>query len=151
MKLLSKSMLLALLCLTMAAGFAQQKADIRPKLFATLPESIKVDDASLKSAFSFFPGQKVSISLANDFVFTGVVISNEVKYSNLQNIIIRSSALNNAMLSLSKIVNSDNSISYTGRVISNNSFDGYEIKRTSAGQYNLKKFENAKIFQDCSY
>lgn len=151
MKLLSKPMLLILLCLSTAAVYSQQKVDSRPKLFAALPATMKVNDASLKDAFTFFPGQKVSIALSNNFVFTGEVISNEVKYSNLQNIIIRSATLNNALLSLSKTINTDKTISYTGRIISNNAFDGYEIKRSIAGDYNMQKFETGKIFQDCSY
>ncbi|MBS1495257.1 MAG: hypothetical protein JSU03_01395 [Bacteroidetes bacterium] len=150
MKLLSKPMLLLLFCLSSAAVFSQ-KIDTRQKLFASLPETMKVSDASLIKAFSFFPGQKVSIALSNSLVFNGEVISNEVKYSNLQNIIIRSQQLNNALLSISKMINADKSITYTGRIISNNAFDGYVIKRNIAGQYNMQKVETGKIFQDCSY
>lgn len=146
-----KPVLLLLLCLTTAISFAQQKPDSRPKLFAALPETIKVNDAALQNAFTLFEGQNASIVLANNLIFSGVVISNEVKYNNLQNIIIKSALLNNALLSLSKIKNPDNSITYTGRIINSKAFDGFEIKRNEDGQYNLHKFETAQILQDCSY
>ena len=146
-----KPLLLLLLCLTTAISFSQQKPDSRPKLFAALPETIKVNDAALQNAFTLFEGQNASIVLANNLIFSGVVISNEVKYNNLQNIIIKSALLNNALLSLSKIKNPDNSITYTGRIINSKAFDGFEIKRNEDGQYNLHKFETAQILQDCSY
>lgn len=146
-----KPVLLLLLCLTTAISFAQQKPDSRPKIFAALPETIKVNDAALQNAFTLFEGQNASIVLANNLIFSGVVISNEVKYNNLQNIIIKSALLNNALLSLSKIKNPDNSITYTGRIINSKAFDGFEIKRNEDGQYNLHKFETAQILQDCSY
>ncbi|MEP6711944.1 MAG: hypothetical protein ABJA37_06000 [Ferruginibacter sp.] len=151
MNTLSKPLLILMLCLTTAVGYSQQKADTRPKLFASLPENIKVNDAVLKNAFTFFAGQDASIVLANNFIFSGTVITNEVKYSNLQNIIIRSASLNNSLLSISKIINADNSISYTGRIINNKAFDGFEIKRGEDGQYSLEKFETGRILQDCSY
>ncbi len=146
-----KPVLLLLLCLTTAISFAQQKPDSRPKIFAALPETIKVNGAALQNAFTLFEGQNASIALANNLIFSGVVISNEVKYNNLQNIIIKSALLNNALLSLSKIKNPDNSITYTGRIINSKAFDGFEIKRNEDGQYNLHKFETAQILQDCSY
>ena len=151
MKIPNKPMLVLLLCLTTAASYSQQKPDARPKLFAALPQTIKVNDAALKNAFNFFEGQTVTITLADNLIFSGIVISNEVKYSNLQNIIIRSAVLNNALLSLSKIINTDKTISYTGRIINNKAFDGFEIKRNTEGQYSLQKFDNGNIFQDCSY
>ena len=151
MNTLSKPLLMLVLCLATAVSYSQQRPDARPKLFAALPENIQVNKLALQDAFSFFEGQNATITLANNLVFSGVVISNEVKYSNLQNIIIKSASLNNALLSLSKIINPDKSITYTGRIINNKAFDGFEIKRNEVGEYSLQKFETGRILQDCSY
>jgi hypothetical protein len=151
MKMLSNALLVLLLCLTTAVSYAQPKPDTRPKLFASLPETIAVNKNALKSVFTFFPGQKVTINLANNLAVTGEVLSNEVKYSNLQNVIIKASNLNNALVSISKIINADKSISYAGRIISTKAYDGYAIKQNLGGDYSLEKFETANIFQDCSF
>ena len=100
-----KPVLLLLLCILTAISYAQQKPDTRPKLFAALSETIKVNDTALQNAFTLFEGQNASIVLANNLTFSGVVISNEVKYNNLQSVIIKSVLLNNTLLSLSKIKN----------------------------------------------
>ncbi|MEO6537889.1 MAG: hypothetical protein ABIT07_08810 [Ferruginibacter sp.] len=151
MKTPGKILLILLLCVSATVSYGQQKIDPRPKLFNDLPEIMKANDAALANAFNYFEGQNVSVALSNTLTFSGVVLSNEVKYSNLQNIIIKSAVLNNALLSLSKIINEDKSITYTGRILNNKAFDGFEIVKDETGQYNLQKFENSKILVDCNY
>jgi hypothetical protein len=150
MKLPSKPLLMLLLCLSTAAGYAQQTTPSRTTLFARFPQKIEVATDVFKNAFTATEGSNVSLSLGAGLVFNGIVLSNERKYGNLQNIVIRSAEYNNSLFSISKITNADNSISYVGRILNNNAADGYEIKK-AADSYSLQKFETGRILQDCHY
>jgi hypothetical protein len=44
----------------------------------------------------------------------------------------------------------DKTIAYVGRIFSEGSADGYQIKRASDGSYSLQKFEAAVLKQDCA-
>ena len=142
-------LLALLLCLTTAASYSQ--TDNRPKIFQNLPETIALTEASLQYAFTASEGQDINLPLSSIFSFPGKVLSNLVKYHNLQSITIRSAVYDNAILHLSKIINDDNTISYVGRIMNERAYDGYEIKRKADGSYNLVKFETGLVMQDCSF
>lgn len=144
-----KTLLMLLLCLTTAVSYSQ--ADSRPKIFQNFPESFTVNEPFFQNIFQATDGQDVSLPLSTSFNFPGKVLSNEFKYSNLQSITIKSSIFDNAILHLSKITNEDNSITYVGRIINDRAFDGYEIRRSTDGTYSFKKFETAKVMQDCNF
>lgn len=142
-------MLALLLCLTTAATYAQ--ADARPKIFQNFPETMDVSASTFQNLFSTQDGDDVSLNLAGTFNFPGKVISNSVKYSNLQTIVIISPQFNNAIFNISKITNADNTISYEGRIINERAFDGYELKQNADGTYTMKKFEMGKVLQPCNF
>lgn len=137
-----------LLILSAATGYSQENS--HPKLFSHLPDEIALSTSTLRDAFSSRDGETVSLPLSSNFNFSGVVISNQVKYHNLRSIIIKSPAFSNSLFHLSQITNEDNSISYVGRIINTNAFDGYEIRKNAAGNYAFRKFETKKILQDCN-
>jgi len=147
MNQLSKGLLGLLLCLTTAISYAQP-ADINPYKFSKLPEESIISPSTLAAAFQYQTGEKVSIPLSDQFIFEGVVISNEQKYDNLQNIILRSE--DHVMLSISKQTEKGKRVSYTGRVIGKDIADGFSIQR-SADVYLLKKFSKENILQDCTF
>lgn len=151
MKLPSKSLLMLLLCLSTAAGYSQQTVANKTRLFAATPDKIDIASELFPKIMTFSVGTKVTFPLGNGVTFNGIVLSNEMKYSNLQSMTIRSAELNNSFFSLSKITNPDNSISYVGRIINNNALDGYQVKKAETGSYRLEKFESDRILQDCSY
>ncbi|WP_255156013.1 hypothetical protein [Ferruginibacter sp. HRS2-29] len=140
-----------LLCLSTAVGFSQQNVAAKTRLFATLPDRIDLNSDVFKNVMTLAEGAAIAIPMGDGYTFQGIVLSNEIKYSNLQSVTIRSANLDNSFFSISKITNADNSISYTGRIMNNNALDGYEIKKAEAGNYKLQKFETARILQDCSY
>lgn len=144
-----KTLLMLLLCLTTAVSYSQ--ADLRPKVFQNYPESFVVNEPFFQNVFQATTDQDVSLALNSSFNFPGKVLSNELKYSNLQSIIIKSSLFDNAILHLSKITNEDNSTTYVGRIINERAFDGYEIRKGTDGTYSFKKFETAKVMQDCTF
>lgn len=146
-----KTLLSLLLCLTTAAAFSQKLDQSRPKLFAGYPETIQLSKNILQNTLNAAEGEEVIVAFTSDFRFKGMVISNQKKYDNLQSVIIKSPAFGNAVFQLSRIVNEDKTISYAGRIINPNAFDGYEIKKDQNNNYSFIKFETAKILQDCSY
>lgn len=151
MKLPSKSLLMLLLCLSTAVGYSQQNVATKTRLFAATPDKIDIASELFSKLMTFSEGAEVTFPLGNGVTFNGIVLSNEMKYSNLQSMTIRSAELNNSFFSLSKITNPDNSISYVGRIINNNALDGYQVKKAETGNYRLEKFESDRILQDCSY
>lgn len=137
-----------MLCMSTAVVHAQQiNAD--PAVFSSYSSSIDLSESVLSAAINISKGEQANIQFANNFNFSGTVISNEQVYSNLQTIMIRSAAYNNALLQISKQINKDNSITYVGRIFSPGSADGFEIKRNAQGNYHLQKFETSHILQDC--
>ena len=146
-----KTMCMLLVCLcTYATSLAQVTTAAKPKVFDTLPSSISISESLLESFFNLDKNQETTLALGDKFSFPGKVLSNEVKYSNLQTIIVKSSAFNNAIFQVSRIINEDKSISYTGRILNIKAFDGFEIKKNAAGFYELLKFETDQVTNDCS-
>ncbi len=142
--------LLLILSFCTITGFSQNPNISKPKQFNNFPEIINCSEADLSSIFNTSSGQNISLSFSDNFLFSGNVISNIAKYSNLQTAVIRSPFFNNTIFSVSKIINKDNSISYLGRIINKNYFDGYELKRNAAGNYQLIKIETDRVIPDCS-
>lgn len=139
--------LVLLFIFTGTTGYSQTGA--KPKQFSNFPDLVNCTEATLSSIFNTAPGQSIRLSFSDDFSFAGDVVSNVVKYSNLQSAAVRSPAFNNSVFSISRITNADNSVSYTGRIINKNYFDGYELKKNVAGNYQLVKIETDRVIPDC--
>ncbi|HMI78905.1 MAG TPA: hypothetical protein VK484_08925 [Ferruginibacter sp.] len=133
------------------AGLAQNPNGSKPKQFNNFPDVINCSETTLSNIFNAAAGQNISLSFSDNFSFTGSVTSNIVKYSNLQTAVVRSPLFNNSIFSVSKIINKDNSVSYLGRIINKNYFDGYELKQNAAGNYQLVKMETDRVIPDCRH
>jgi hypothetical protein len=53
------------------------------------------------------------------------------------------------MMQISKQINADGRITYTGKIFSNGGSDGFSIVPDGSGDYLLQKFEKALVLQDC--
>lgn len=142
------SMLLVCLC-AFATSFAQSTSAAKPKLFESLPASITISENLLQSFFSLSPNQETTLDFGQQFTFPCRVLSKQAKYSNLQTVIVKSPSFGNSIFQVSRIINEDNSISFSGRIMNEKAFDGYAIKRTDNGTYILEKFETDKILDPC--
>lgn len=149
MKRLAPYALLLLIILS-ATNVYSQNPGLKPKLFANYPGVIICSEAELSRAFNSSAGQAISLSFSNNFSFSGTVTSNITKYNNLQSAVLSSPAFDNTIFSISKLTNADHSITYVGRIINRNYFDGYELKKDITGNYKLLKIETDKVIQDCS-
>ena len=131
-------------------GFSQSTGTVKPKQFNNYPTVINCSETVLSQIFASATGQRVNLSFSDNFLFSGNVTSNAVKYSNLQSAVIQSPDFNNTVFNISRLINADNSITYVGRIINTKYFDGYELKRNTSGNYQLLKIETDKVIQDCS-
>ncbi len=146
MKHLASTAMSLLFCLITATSFSQTG---KPALFAAYPATISCTESEINNLFSKVQGQSVAVQFGSGFQFTGVVASNIVKYSNLQSVVIRSSLLNNTIFHVSKRTLADNSLVYIGRIINEAYSDGFELKRTPSGVYQLTKIETNRVIPDC--
>ena len=136
-------------CLMTVAGFSQTPS--KPAIFANYPDQIDCSPAQFSNAFNFTEGQAITLSFPSNFTISGRVISNEVKYSNLQTMTIQVPDFDNAVFHLSKQINDDNSVTYVGRIMNKNAADGYRIIKDAAGNYKFQKLETAKVLQECNH
>jgi len=149
MKRLAPYAIVLLLTLVSATGFSQNPNGIKPKQFSNYPDIINCSESELSRVFTSVPGQDISINFSNDLLFDGKVTSNLVKYSNLQSAVIKSAFFNNSVFNVSRRTNPDNSITYVGRIINTDYFDGYELRKEATGNYKLVKIETDKVIQPC--
>jgi hypothetical protein len=113
----------------------------KPSLFANLPGKIPVNINAISTILNSPVGSTVSITLSEElrFVLEGQVVSAASKYENtMQSVVIRSSNLNGATFTLTKVYSQDGSRSYTGRIVSLQHGDLYELQNLD-GQFVLIK------------
>jgi hypothetical protein len=148
-----KNFTTAVLALLLSAsfGFAQKTETVQQKLFAEFPNSVEISKNTLADLFKAAEGQTVAVPFNEKFVFRGKVMSNQVKYANLQTMLLKYETGSGTLFQLSKITNKDNSVSYTGRIINPSALEVFEIKNDIADNYSLCKIGLDRILQDCSY
>lgn len=138
------SLLLSFIVMT---GFSQSST--KPKQFDNFPATINCSEQELSKVFNATAGQAISLSFSNNFIFSGSVKNNIAKYANLQTAVVVSPDYSNTIFSISKITNASGSISYIGRIVNKNYFDGFELKKNVSGNYQLVKMETDRVIQDC--
>jgi len=143
MKTLQSGSLLLLCALISLISFGQSIPINEPdynkaKLFQDLPDRLPVQVSSLQNLLNLQIGQAANFQLTNNAVLQGAVVSAATKYNTIQSIVIRSTNRTGASFSFSKITQPDGSVKYTGRIISRQSSDGFELS-LEKGQYFLVK------------
>jgi len=147
MKYLAPYALSLLFCTITLTSFSQNNS--KPKQFNNFPGIINCSESELARIFNTAAGQQMACSFSDGFIFSGTVINNIVKYSNLQTAVITSPEYSNTIFNISKITNNDGSLSYIGRIINKNYYDGFELKKNTAGDYQLIKVETDRVIPDC--
>lgn len=144
MKIISRTAILCLLIVCFYSGKAQHAP--RPNLFDGYPTSLACPVSELAKIFSLVTGQAVQLTFS-DKSFTGVIGTTKHTYANLYNVVVKLANLQGAIFHVSKIINPDNSIRYTGRIINEKFGDGFELKNIS-GNYYLEKIKTDDVIQD---
>lgn len=148
MKTLRAPLLCVCAMLFSLCSFAQNEKDPinepdykKPKLFSNLPDRIPVSIEKINSLLNAPVGNSTSLKVAEGSAlqFDGEVISKATKYENrIQSVVIRSTNFNGARLTISRTTKEDGSIAYTGRIISFQHGDLYELQSLN-GQLTLVK------------
>jgi hypothetical protein len=151
MKTLISGVMLVLCIGITTTTYSQGTTGAKPKLFSSFPGKIICSEQELSKVFSTGVNQNIDLNFSDNFLFSGTVTSNVVKYANLQTATIKSPVFADAVFAVSKIIHADRSISYIGRIINTKYFDGYELKKDATNNYQLIKIETDKVIQDCSH
>ena len=142
LQLLVSSMLFIFCCYSASAQVNRvNEPDLnKPKLFQNQPADILINADQLTDLLNYQLGQSVSINLSPGFLFEGQVISTASKYANkIQSVVIASSNYNGARLTISRLMNPGKGITYTGRIISFQHDDLFELVNRENKYYFVKK------------
>jgi hypothetical protein len=148
MKTISKVFVLCIILFTSYNAGAQVISSSRPYLFNNFSTNIPTAVAELDKAFLAAEGSSIQLNFASNFSFTGTVSSSVHRYGNLSSVIIKLPSLHNTLLSISKRINDDNTVTYVGRIINEKYADGYELKKDNYGNYTLNKIKTEDLIQD---
>jgi len=144
MRSILKSAIFCLFTILSLQGYSQHAP--RPHLFDSYASSLDVPKSELDKIFNLQKGNAVQLTFSGQ-QFTGIISTSKHTYSNLQNVVVKLANLQGAIFHVSKIINTDNTISYVGRIINEKYADGFELKNIS-GNYSLKKIKTDDIIQD---
>ncbi len=115
----------------------------KPLLFAGMPDRIPVSMDYINSLFGSTAGRAVSLSTPDNITgsrFEGNVISTGSELNNrIQSVVIRSTNFLGANFTVSKTISEQGVVSYTGRIISFQHGDAYELKNESGNLVLVKK------------
>ncbi len=120
------------------------KENLFTKFSANIPTAV----AELDKTFLAAEGSSIQLNFGNNFSVAGTVFSSVQRYSNLSSVLIKLPLLNNSLLSISKRINDDNTVTYVGRIINEKYADGYELQKDNQGHYTFNKIKTADLIQD---
>jgi hypothetical protein len=148
MKTLQTAICIAMLSVFAASAQSQNRQVENPVLFAGLPSTINLTTAQLSAVFSAVKGGQINLPVATNLALSGVVISNLLKFSNLQTVVIKLPAFKNTLFSISKQTGGHNKATFVGKILNPSFADGYELKPDGNGNYKLSKIATDKILVD---
>ena len=102
----------------------------KPLLFSNLPDRIPVNMDNLSRAMDFTVGNAVNLLLSDAYQLEvdGIVTSTASKYNNsIQSVVIKSTNYNGAAFTISKITDANGQVNFTGRFISMQHGDLFEL------------------------
>lgn len=115
----------------------------KPAQFNSLPEKVIVNESELGQLLNNKTenGKQVNLRVSDSKInaFKGKIVSSSVKFQNtLHSVVIRLDDYDGATLTLSSSTKPDGTVSYTGRIISFQHRDLYELQKID-DQYIWKK------------
>lgn len=111
----------------------------KPALFAELPDSILLDVQHIDHLFGKPVNSVAKVEFAKNFSLQGTVVSVATDpQAPLSSVVVKSSNRLGAVLTLSRIQEAEGVVSFTGRIISRNHKDAFEVVENE-GRYFLVK------------
>jgi uncharacterized protein (DUF1800 family) len=147
MKIMYKMVAACLIMMITFKSQAQILTSNRQNYFDKYSAKLATPETELSKAFTVPLGGKIKLDFGN-FTFNGIVTSSIKRYDNLYTVIIKSPAMNNTLLAISKRINDDKTVTYVGRIINDNYADGYELKRENNGSYAMQKIKTDALVED---
>lgn len=117
----------------------------RPRLFDNLPNRIPVDINMISSLFNSNVGEQVDLGVADKNSQQTMHVDGEViskvsrENGKIEVVIVRSSNYEGANLSLTKMTNDDNTVSYRCRILSFKHGDLLELQKAPEGYVLVKR------------
>jgi len=115
----------------------------KPKLFNNLPERIPVSADYLNSLFDSPAGRNVSVITSADRAtvsIEGSVLSSESRYNDaLKSVVIRANNFPGAHFTVSRYTDAEGKVTYTGRIISMQHGDAYDLKTENGNLVLVKR------------
>jgi len=147
--------IVVLLTLFAVTGFSQTTNAIHlptaTPLFTSYPGTINCNETELNNIFHSLAGENVNVILNGTPMFSGIVVNNIAKHSNLQYIAVKLPSLNNATLALTRRFDEKtNTIFIIGHIISPKNSDAYELTHLPDGTYQFIKTDLDKIMPTCA-
>jgi hypothetical protein len=155
MKILKSGALCLLLCIGSMSLYAQNEPlpvsepDYnKPKLFADLPDKMNLDLKTFESLLELPEGQSVNIHLTGPFNYHGTVVSrSDPKDDYSRTVVIKAINRQGAVLTFTRIRNTDGTYAYNGRILSHKHSDAFDIVQEN-GQYVLVKKHLYDLFNE---
>ncbi len=147
MKIMYKMASVCMIMMISYISHAQILTSNRQNYFDKYAVNLPTPQTELAKAFTVPEGGKIKLNFG-DFAFNGIVISSIKRYENLYTVIVKSPALNNTLLAISKRINDDKTITYVGRIINEKYADGYELQRENNGAYAMHKIKTDALVED---
>ena len=111
----------------------------KPKLFEDLPQKMNVTIPDMESLLTLSVGAPVTAKLSKSFYIKGTIVSKSGdSASAVRSVVIKSTNRQGAVLTFTRIKDTDGSFVYRGRIMSRDNSDAYEIVKEN-DQYVLEK------------
>jgi hypothetical protein len=152
MKLLTLTGIL-LCCLLCNLSMAQSKLPLRQTLpnksplFSKLPQKVTANKLHIDRLFSIADEGYIKIPLADNNYFEGVVLEKVRKNPNVISMNVKLTNYEGAMLTVSKIVNDDQTVNYVGRIVSIKHGDIYMLTFEDNKYYFTKQMQSLLLVE----
>ena len=111
----------------------------KAKLFADLPQRMKLKVKEMEALFSLPVGTVINTQATDQFKLQGTIVS-KAEDATVKSVVIRSTNKQGAIFTFTKVSKADGNSNYIGRMISRQHGDAFEIVKEN-GQYVLNKIE----------
>jgi len=132
-----KNLMQGILCLLLLCTFINSNAQTppvkepdtnRPSLFQLMPQQAICHIADMETLLDKEVGSFVNMQIADNLHLVGTITSVATKYDNkIKSVVIRSTNFQGASLTFSKVTKEDGFSYFTGRIISFQHADAYEL------------------------
>lgn len=116
-------------------------------LFSNLPDKSLIKHSLIENLFAGPASGPVRIRLSPDSYFEGIITERLEKNDNVTTINVKSSNYNGALLSISRILNSNKEYTFTGRIVSLQHGDVLILKKENNDYFFSKEKQSLVIVE----